>query len=115
MLFQWESGIPLLLALETAVIKKIEIDGIPAGDVPYRILEEIDDYKRLGGVKKQLYDTIMQLSTASQIIARQERVINTPTKLQMSGMTEGQILNACRFLEVNGRNSSPYPNNSHFW
>lgn len=107
-------GIPLLLALETAVIKKIEVDGIPAGAAPYRILEEIDDYKRLGGVKKQLYDAIMQLSMASQIMARQERVINTLTKLQMSGMTEGQILNACQSLEVNGSNSSPYSNNSHF-
>jgi hypothetical protein len=107
-------GIPLLLALETAVIKTIEVDGIPAGAAPYRILEEIDDYKRLGGVKKQLYDTIMQLSMASQIMSRQERVINTLTKLQISGMTEGQILNACRFLGVNGHNSSPYSNNSHF-
>lgn len=64
-------GLPLLLALEIAVIKKIEVDGgVPAGAAPYRVLQEIEDYNKLGEIKKQLYDASLQLSIMKEILGR---------------------------------------------
>jgi hypothetical protein len=37
-------GIPLLLALETAVIKKIEEVGVPPESAPFRVMQEIECY-----------------------------------------------------------------------
>jgi len=77
-------GISLVLALETAVIKKIEVDGIPASSAPYRIMQDIEDYKRVGGIKKQVSDMIMQIHLIKEFLGRQNEAINTFMKLRLS-------------------------------
>ena len=49
-------------------IKRIEEDDIPAGAAPYRIMEDIENYNKLGGMKKQLYDIIMQINVMREIL-----------------------------------------------
>ena len=99
--------IPLLLALETAVMKAVELDRVSAGSAPYRVLQEIEDYNKLGGIKKQLFDATLQLSMMKEILGRQNEAVVSLAKLQFYGVTDDQILNLCRGLEVNGYNLNP--------
>lgn len=96
-------GISLVLALETAVIKKIEVDGVPASSAPYRIMQDIEDHNRLGGMKKQVNDMIMQIHLM-EFLGRQNEAINTFMKLRLSGMAEDEILKISRVIERNGHN-----------
>jgi hypothetical protein len=96
-------GISLLMALHAAVLKKTEESSVPPNAAPIQVLQEIEDYKRLGGIKKQLLDTFTQLNITKEFLGRQNDAINTLMKLQLSGMTEDQILRICRAIEVNSR------------
>jgi hypothetical protein len=96
--------LPLLLTLETAVMKAVELDGVPAGSAPYRVLQEIQDYNKLGGIKKLLYDTTLQLSIMKEILGRQNDAVIALAKLQYYGIKESQILTLCRTIETNGHN-----------
>ena len=89
-------GIPLLLTLETAVMKKIEEEGVPPESAPFQVMQAIEYYNRNGGMKKQLYDITL---AGERILARQNNAINTFMKLQISGMTEDQILNLCETID----------------
>jgi hypothetical protein len=95
-------GIEELLAFHAAVFKKADMDGLPTGTAPYRIMEDIENYNRLGGVKKQLNDTIKNIQMMNLILARQNDAINVLMKLQFYGVTEDQILKMCRAIETNG-------------
>ena len=101
-------GISLLLALETAAIKRVEEDCVPAGAAPFRIMQDIDDYNRHGGIKKQLYDTLTQLNMTKEFLGRQNDAINTFMKLRLYGMTEDQILKMCRVIERDGHTFNAY-------
>lgn len=96
--------IPLVLALETAVIKKIEVDGVPKSSAPHRVMEDIENYNGLGGIKKQLYDATLQLSLMKEILGRQNDAIVALAKFRLYGITEDQILKVCRVIELNGHN-----------
>jgi hypothetical protein len=67
---------PLLVALETAVIKKIEEDGVSPESAPFQVMQDIEYYNRNGGMKKQLHDTIMQINIVKEILRRQNNAIN---------------------------------------
>lgn len=102
-------GISLVLALETAVIKKIEIDGVPASSSPYRIMQDIEDYNRLGGIKKQVSDLIIQIHLMKEFLGRQDEAIHTFMKLQLAGMTDDQILKSCREIDANRHDLISHP------
>jgi len=99
-------GLPLVLTLETAVIKKIEEDCVLPSIAPYRVMREIDDYNTNGGMNKHLNDTFMKVQMMNLVSARQNTAIMTLARLQFQGITESQILNACRLIEMNGYNSN---------
>lgn len=45
-------GIPLLLALEAAVIKKIEEEDAPPESSPFQVMQNIEYYNRNGGIEE---------------------------------------------------------------
>jgi hypothetical protein len=71
-----------LLAFHAAVIKRAETDGIPFGAAPYRILEDIENYNKLGGIQRQLVETVLRLNMVKQILARQNGTMAALMKLQ---------------------------------
>jgi len=108
-------GVGGLLAFHAAVVKRVDVDSVPMDSAPYRVMQDIENYNRLGGMKKQLYDTIMNIQMVNLVSARQESAINTLMKLQMSGMTEDQILTLCKSIEGNGHKLTDRQSmNSHF-
>jgi hypothetical protein len=50
-------------------------------------------------MKKQLSTLAMQIFTMDQFLGRKNNAVMALFKLQAYGITEDQILNACRFLE----------------
>jgi hypothetical protein len=78
------------------------MDGIPMGAAPYRVMEDIENYNKLGGLKKELNDTIMSIQMVNLVSARQKEAIIASARLQFQGVTENQILNVCIRIEVNG-------------
>ena len=95
-------GIGELLAFHTAVSEKAEIQNLSMESAAYRVIEDIHEYNRLGGMKKQLSDVAMQIYALNQFSARQNNAIMALFKLQSLGVTEDQILSVCRFFEEYG-------------
>ena len=96
-------GIGELLAFHTAVSEKAEIQNLSMESAAYRVIEDIHEYNRLGGMKKQLSDVAMQIYALNQFSARQNNAIMALFKLQSLGVTDDQILNMYRFFEEYGR------------
>ena len=63
---------------------------------------DIEDYNRLGGMKKRLYDRSMQINIVKEILARQNYTVIALAKLQFYGITEDRILKTCRAIEAKG-------------
>ena len=66
------------------------------------MIEEIRDYNKLGGIKKQLSNLATKVFVMNQLSARQNNAIMTLFKLQSRGVTEDQILRLCRYFEEYG-------------
>jgi hypothetical protein len=96
-------GLSLVLALETAVIKKIGEYGVLPSVAPYRVMREIDDYNKNGGMNKHLNDTFMKVQMVNLVSARQNNAIMALARLQFQGISEDQILKTCRVIEMNGK------------
>lgn len=91
-------GVPELLALHTAVLKKADNENLAIGTAVYRVMEDIEDYNKVGDMKKQLYDVAMQIHMMNQISARQKQAIMALLKLQAYGITDEEILKVYEFL-----------------
>ena len=61
-------------------------------------MEDIDDYNKLGDMKKQLYDVAMQIQMTNQISARQNKAIMALLKLQAGGVRDDEIVKVYEFL-----------------
>jgi hypothetical protein len=104
-----EIGIGELLAFDTAVCEMAEMNKLSRERAAYRVIEDIQNYNRLGGMRKQLNDISMQIFMMNQFLGRQNYAVNTLMKLQFYGITEDQILSLCKTIETNGAQST----NSH--
>ena len=91
-------GLGELLAFHTAVCEKAEIHNISRESAAYRVIEDIRDYDKLGGMKKQLNVISMQIFMMNQYLGRQNHAVNALMKLQSVGVTDKEILNIYEFL-----------------
>jgi hypothetical protein len=89
-------GIGELLAFHTAVSEKAEMHNLSTESAAYRVIEDIQYYNKLGGLKKELYNTSMRVFTMKEISARQNNAVMALIKLQSQGVTEDQILSLSR-------------------
>ena len=62
----------------------------------YRVIEDIQYYNRLGGMKKELSNVATKLFVMNQLSARQNKTVMALIKLQSRGVTEEQILSFSR-------------------
>jgi hypothetical protein len=111
-------GISELLAFHTAVSEKAEMYNLSIGGAAYRVIEDIRDYDKLGGMNKQQSDVAMQIYALNQFSARQNKAIMALFKLQSLGVKDDQTLNMYRFFEEYGRRmafgSNQVQNTYHF-
>jgi hypothetical protein len=91
-------GFPELLAFHLATTKKADTENLQNGAAAFRLLQDIEDYSRLGDMKKHWYDTGMQIQMINQIMARQNNAIMSLIRLQGYGITDNEIINVNEIL-----------------
>jgi hypothetical protein len=99
-------GIGELLAFHSAVSETAEMNNLSMRSAAYRVIEDIRDYNKLGGIKKQLSDASSKVFVMNQFLARQNKAVMSLVKLQSHGVTEDQILHFHNFLQKNSNISS---------
>jgi hypothetical protein len=106
-------GIGELLAFHTAVSEKAEMYDLSMESAAYRVIEDIQYYNKLAGMKKELSDVTTKVFVMNQFSARQNNAVMTLIKLQSQGVTEDQILSLSRGESRgqynNARNHSGFP------
>jgi hypothetical protein len=92
-------GLGELLAFHTAVSEKAEMYNLSMESAAYRVIEDIQYYNRLGGMKKELSDVSAKVFVMNQFSARQNNAVMALIKLQSQGITEDQIFYLSKQLE----------------
>jgi hypothetical protein len=70
-----------LVAFHTAVIKRADSGNLPKESATYRVMEEIEHYERVGGLKNEISKLVMQKYAIDQICAQRNRAITSLIKL----------------------------------
>jgi hypothetical protein len=87
-----------LLALEAAVNNTAEQYNIPTFTAAFRIFNDIKDYNKLGGLKKQLDRLCAQLYVVKEVYTSQNQAMAALVKLKSYGITEDDILSLNNFF-----------------
>ena len=77
-----------------------ETCNIPISAAAFRVIKEIEDYRKIIGLKRELSRLAVQIYTMNEILGRKNNAVMALFKLQSRGVTEDQIL---RFFEEYGR------------
>ena len=99
-----------LLALEAAVNDLAEMYNLPIYTAAFRVMNDIKDYNKLGGLKKQLAALYAQVYTVKEVCSHQNQAMVALVKLKSYGITEDDILNLNNYLERNRMNNKNSPN-----
>jgi hypothetical protein len=99
-------GIGELLAFHTAVSDLAEMNNLSMESAAYRVIEDIQFYNKLGGIKKQLSDVSTKVLVMNQFLGRQNKAVMSLFNLQSYGVTENQILYLYNILQKNSNISS---------
>jgi hypothetical protein len=62
------------------------------------VIEDIEDYNRIGGIKNEISNVAMQRYAMNEICLPRNKAITSLLKLQNYGITDDEILNVCEFL-----------------
>jgi hypothetical protein len=95
-------GIDPLIAFNILVTETADTYNIPILAAPFRVIKEIEDYREVIGLKKELSRLSWQIITMNEILGRKNNAVMALLKLQSHGVTEDQILSMYRFFEKNG-------------
>ena len=90
-----------LLALDDAVYNTAELYNLPIYAAAFQVMNDIKDYNKLGGLKKQLAALCAQVHVVKEVCSHQNQAIVALVKLKSYGITEDHILNLNYYLERN--------------
>jgi hypothetical protein len=99
-------GICELLAFHTAVSETAEMNSLSMESAAYRVIEDIQYYNKLGGIKNQLSEASTKVFMMNQLLGRQNKAVMLLFNLQSHGVTENQILYLHNILQKNSNISS---------
>ncbi|HET7147800.1 MAG TPA: hypothetical protein VFI73_04805 [Candidatus Nitrosopolaris sp.] len=91
-------GIGELLAFHTAVCEKAERFNLSKESASYRVIDEIDNYNRIGGLNNEITRLAAQRYAMNETCASRNKAISSLLKLQNYGITDDEISNVCEFL-----------------
>src|ERR1044072_10025157 len=93
-----------LLALVAAVNDLAEMYNLPIYTAAFRVMNDIKDYNKLGGLKKQLAALYAQVYTVKEVCSHPNQAMVDLVKLKSYGITEDHILKLNNYLEINMNN-----------
>ena len=90
-----------LLVFHTVVNQIAKQYNLPPSVAALRLFDEIRDYDKIGGLKRELSGLYLQKHALVQACARQSQSLIALAKLKSHGITEEQIISLNNFLERN--------------
>jgi hypothetical protein len=93
-----------LLLFDTAVNQIAKQYNLPLSVAALRLFNDIRDYNKIGGLKKELDKLLTQVFTVKACCFRQNKAMMAMLNLQSRGITEERILYINNLLENNGYN-----------
>jgi NADH:ubiquinone oxidoreductase subunit D len=94
----WGIGIDKLSTFNIAVNETAQKYKLSNSAAAYRVIEDIEDYNRIGGIKNKISNVAMQRYAMNEICLPRNKAITSLLKLQNYGITDDEILNVCEFL-----------------
>jgi hypothetical protein len=91
-----------LLVFDTAVQEISKQYNLPPSVAALRLFNEIRDYKKICGLKREISRLCQQIFVVNGIWANQNRAFRALISLQSHGITEDRILYLNNILENNG-------------
>src|SRR5437879_3117937 len=86
-------GIDKLLPFSIALNEKARVNRLSISAAAYRVIEDIENYNRIGRMKIEISNLAMQRYAINQMSAPRDKAITTLLKLQAYGITDEEILN----------------------
>jgi hypothetical protein len=91
-----------LISFKVAITEAAEQYGFPRSTAAFHVLNNIRDYNKIGGLKKELNKLTTQVVSVNEICFRQNKSMMTVLNLQSRGISEDRILYLSNFLNNNG-------------
>jgi hypothetical protein len=91
-----------LLVFESTVNQLAKQYNLPANIAALRLFNEIKDYNKIGGLKKELSRLSQQIFVVNGIWANQNKAMMAMINLQSRGITEDRIFYINKLFENNG-------------
>lgn len=108
-IYSFGIGFPELVVFRSAVFRIAEMENLSYGEAAYVLMSRIDTPGKIADMERQLNDTMMKIQMVNLVSARQNETMMTLARLQFQGITENQILNACRRIEMTSHNPNGVP------
>ena len=93
-------GISELLAFHSAVYEKADMERIPLDTAAYKIVEDIQYYSKLGGLKKERERLQQQIFMSNMIMTTRQQALVSLMRLQALGVTDMEIKNMVRLMDL---------------
>jgi hypothetical protein len=87
-----------LIPFNVAVNEKARTSKLSISAAAYRVIEDIENYNRIGGMKNEISNLVMQKIAITQMSVPRDKAIAALLKLQNFGITDDEILNVYEFL-----------------
>jgi len=87
-----------LISFNVAVNEKAQTNNLSLSAAAYCIIDDIEDYNRIGGLNKEISRLAAQRYAMNEMCAPRNRAIISLLKLQNYGITDDEILNVFEFL-----------------
>ncbi len=87
-----------LISFNVAVNEKARTSKLSISAAAYRVIEDIENYNRIGGMKNEISNLVMQRFAINQMSVPRDKAIAALLKLQNFGITDDEILNVYEFL-----------------
>ena len=108
---QLKMGIGELLAFHSAVYEKADMERIPLDTAAYKIVEDIQHYSQLGGLKKEQERLQQQIFMSNMIMTTRQQAFVSLMRLHALGVTDMEIKNMARLMDF-GPMSKDWKNNN---
>jgi hypothetical protein len=91
-------GIDKLIPFNIAVNEKTRTSKLSISAAAYRVIEDIENYNRISGMKNELSNLAMQRFAINQMSAPRDKAITALLRLQAFGVTDDEILKVYEYL-----------------
>ena len=91
-------GIDKLLPFSLAVNEKARTCNLPISAAAYRVIVDIENYNRIGGMNKEITRLAVQIFGMNEICAPRNKAITSLLKLQRYGISDQEVLNVYEYL-----------------